>query len=107
MTNKTEAELATEYNDTHDLSEFDEGDTVPVQVRREVTISVRFSDDEIAELRRRADARGVKVTALIRDAALANANPLDLAAVRRAAATMAKTARELDGLTAPGKLVRR
>lgn len=76
-TRKSEADLAEEYNQTHDISGFDEGAAEPVEVRRNVTISVRFSEDEIAELRRRADELGVRVTALIRTAALENAHPRD------------------------------
>ncbi len=66
----TEAELADYYDQTHDLSEFDEDDAYPTEVRRNVTISVRFSEEEIARLRAQADALGMKVTALIRSAAL-------------------------------------
>ena len=45
-----EAEFAPEYQNSRDLSAF-ETDAEPVEVRRNVTISVRFSDDEIAQLR--------------------------------------------------------
>ncbi len=61
MTNKANAELADYYNDTEDLSGFDDANAVPVTVKRSVTISVRFSDKEIAELRARAEQAGVKV----------------------------------------------
>ena len=56
MAKKTNAELADYYNETEDLSGFDDENAVPVTVRRSVTISVRFSDSEIAELRARAAA---------------------------------------------------
>lgn len=77
MSKKTNAELADYYTQTRDLSEFDEGDEVPISVKRSVTISVRFSDDEIAELRARAKEAGVKVTSFIRTAALEAASPVD------------------------------
>ena len=58
----TDAELAEYYNRTQDTSDFDEGEEVPITVRRNVTISVRFSVEEIAELRARAEESGVKVS---------------------------------------------
>jgi predicted DNA-binding protein len=64
-----EAELARAYQNSRDLSAF-ETDAEPVEVRRNVTISVRFSDDEIARLRAMAEQTGMKVTAYIRTAAL-------------------------------------
>ncbi|MGH3500405.1 MAG: plasmid mobilization protein [Nocardioidaceae bacterium] len=73
----TEAELAKHYEETRDLSSFEGGTAEPVEVRRNVTISVRFSDEEIALLRSRAAAAGAKVTAYIRAAALQQAAPLD------------------------------
>ena len=57
----SEAELADYYNRTGDLSEFEGAGTEPVEIgRRDVTISVRFSADEIDALRRRADTAGLK-----------------------------------------------
>lgn len=73
----SEAELAKQYQETRDLSEFEGGIDEPVEVRRNVTISVRFSDEEIAQLRARAEASGMKVTAFIRAAALDQAAPVD------------------------------
>ena len=82
----SEAELADYYNRTGDLSEFEGAGTEPVEIgRRDVTISVRFSADEIDALRRCADAAGLKVTAFIRSAALEADRPLD----REAIATLA------------------
>lgn len=82
------ADLADFYNETADVSEF-EDDSQAVGVRRNVTISVRFSEDEIAELRRRADESGMKVTALIRAAALdVGRPPLNREAVIEAAAAL-------------------
>ncbi|QIX25169.1 hypothetical protein ncot_00145 [Nocardioides sp. JQ2195] len=77
MSKRDDVELAKFYNETEDLSGFDEGNPVPVTVKRSVTISVRFSDEEIAELRARADAAGIKVTSYIRDAALDASRPVD------------------------------
>jgi hypothetical protein len=76
----TAAELA-EYNRTKDTSDFDDGEEALVTVRRNVTISVRFSDTEIAELRARAEQAGVKVTSFIRAAALESTSPIDRAAL--------------------------
>ena len=77
MEPKAEAALADHYNDTGDLTGFDQESPTPVTVRRNVTISVRFSDDEIAELRTRAEQSGVKVTSFIRAAALEASRPVD------------------------------
>lgn len=88
MRNKTqgmsEAELAEHYDRTHDVSEFDEGAAYPAEVRRNITISVRFSDAEIEALRHEADAAGVKVTAYIREAALQGSSPVDQKRLRAA-----------------------
>lgn len=88
MRNKTqgmsEAELAERYDRTHDVSEFDEGAAYPAEVRRNITISVRFSDAEIEALRHKADAAGVKVTAYIRAAALQGSSPVDQKRLRAA-----------------------
>jgi uncharacterized protein (DUF1778 family) len=72
-----EAELAEYYDRTHDVSEFDESAAYPVEVRRNVRISVRFSEEEIKALRGAADAAGVKVTGCIRSAALQASSPVD------------------------------
>lgn len=69
----TEAELVEYYDQTRDVSEFDEGAAYPVEVGRNVTISVRFSDEEISVLRAQAEKAGLKVSALIRAAALQDA----------------------------------
>lgn len=95
MAKKTEAELANYYNETNDLSEFDEGSSVPVTVRRSVTISVRFSDEEIAELRARAEQADVKVTSFIRAAALEATSPVDRAALGELARDLEQRAHEV------------
>lgn len=81
------AELADYYNRTGDLSEFEGTSTELVKIgRRDVTISVRFSADEIDALRRHAETAGVKVTAFIRSAALEAERPLDREAIASLAA---------------------
>jgi hypothetical protein len=96
----TEAELADYYDRTHDLSEFEGGEAFPVEIRRNVTISVRFSEEEMTVLRARAEAAGEKVTAYIRAAALQQASPLDrrrlLQALKAASADVAKAERLLE-----------
>ena len=95
----TEAELAKRYEETRDLSGFEGGSVEPVEVRRNVTISVRFSDEELAVLRARAEAAGTKVTAYIRAAALQQAAPLDrlqlIQALEAASADVARAERLL------------
>ncbi len=81
MAKKTQAELAEYYNETQDLSRFGEENAVPVTVKRSVTLSVRFSDEEIAELRARSEEAGVKVTSFIRAAALEATSPVDRVAL--------------------------
>jgi hypothetical protein len=93
-----EAELARKYQDSRDLAGFEtEGE--PVEVRRSVTISVRFSDQEIALLRGKAELAGMKVTTYIRSAALEHGTPVDrlalLAALRGASDDVARAERLL------------
>lgn len=84
-----EADLAGSYLESRDLSDFEtEGE--PIEVRRNVTISVRFSDAEIETLRRKAEDAGVKVTAFIRAAALEASSPVDPAQIRDAVRVMVK-----------------
>jgi predicted DNA binding CopG/RHH family protein len=72
-----EAELANHYERTRDVSEFDDGAAYPVEVRRNITVSVRFSQEEIEGLRRAADAAGLRLTTYIRAAALETSSPVD------------------------------
>lgn len=102
MREKTEAELADFYNETEDLSEFDEQNAVPVTVKRSVTISVRFSDSEIAELRARAEQAGVKVTSFIRAAALEASSPVDRAALGELARDLEQRAHDVAEFVARG-----
>jgi len=103
MTDKmTEAELADCYNETKDISEFDLEHPEPVTIRRNVTISVRFSDEEIAELRARAEQAGVKVTSFIRAAALEAASPVDRAALGELARDLEQRAHHVAEFVARG-----
>jgi len=102
MTKKANAELADYYNETEDLSGFDDENAVPVTVRRSVTISVRFSDDEIAELRARAERAGVKVTSFIRAAALEATSPVDRAALGELARDLEQRAHQVAEFVARG-----
>ena len=102
MVKKTEAELADYYNETKDVSEFDLEHPEPVTVRRSVTISVRFSDEEIAELRARAEQAGVKVTSFIRAAALEAASPVDRAALSELARDLEQRAHHVAEFVARG-----
>ncbi len=95
MAKKTEAELANYYNETEDLSEFEAGSSVPVTARRSVTISVRFSAEEIAELRARAEHAGVKVTSFIRAAVLEATSPVDRAALGELARDLEQRAQQV------------
>ena len=51
-----EAEVAKQYQETRNLLGFEGGSVEPIEVRRNVTISVRFSDEEMDLLRARAEA---------------------------------------------------
>ena len=89
----SEAELADYYDRTHVLDGFDlkhPGPITPPRGRLDVTISVRFSPEEIDLLRTEAERAGLKVTAFIRTLALQHASGpvLDRAALRRKLATV-------------------
>lgn len=77
-----------EFENMSEINDTDWGEPVPVTVRRNVTISVRFSADEIAAIRRQADAAGMKVTAYIRQAALSGGDAIDRDKVARAVAAV-------------------
>jgi predicted DNA binding CopG/RHH family protein len=91
----TEAELADYYNRTQDTSDFDLGEAVPITVRRNVTISIRFSEEEITELRARAEQAGVKVTSFIRAAALDASSPVDRAQLSELARDLEERAHQV------------
>jgi len=98
----SEAELAEYYNRTRASSDFDDGEEVPITVKRNVTISVRFSDEEIAELRARAEQAGVKVTSFIRAAALEAASPVDRVALGELARDLGQRAHQVAEFVARG-----
>lgn len=100
--NMTEAELADYYNRTEDVSDFDLSDPEPVTIRRNVTISVRFSEQEIAALRSRADEAGVKVTSYIRAAALEASDPVDRATLSQLARDLEQRAHDVAALVDRG-----
>lgn len=97
----TEAELAEHYNRTQDTSDFDTGRSVPLSVKRDVTISVRFSFDEIEELRARAEKDGVKVTSFIRAAALEASSPVDRAQLAEDLRALERLAHEVASSVLP------
>lgn len=81
----TEVEMADHYDATGDVSEFDDGQIVRFpRHRRDVVLSVRFSPSELDELRARAEQRGMKLTALVRAAALNEVTPVDSEQFREA-----------------------
>lgn len=81
-------ELISEFENMSEINDADWGEPIPVTVRRNVTISVRFSADEIDTIRENADAAGMKVTAYIRQAALTGGETIDRDKVARAVATV-------------------
>ncbi len=98
----SEADLAAHYNQTRDLSGFDLENGEPISVRRSVTISVRFSEEEIAQLRERAEQSGVKVTSFIRAAALEATSPVDRAALGELARELEQRAHDVAEYVAHG-----
>jgi hypothetical protein len=75
-----DADLAEYYNSTHDVSEFEGGEVVessapPQPETRSVTISVRFSPSELAEVEKLAHAAGMRLTTFIRETALTAEDP--------------------------------
>jgi uncharacterized protein (DUF1778 family) len=77
-----------DFENMSEINNADWGEPVPVTVRRNVTISVRLSADEIAAIRQQADAAGMKVTAYIRQAALSGGEAIDRDKVARAVAAV-------------------
>ena len=71
-----------DFEDMTEINDADWGEPVPATVRRNVTLSVRFSDEEIAAIR--AEAAGMKVTAYIRQAATSAGETIDREKVARA-----------------------
>lgn len=87
----SEAALAHYYDTEHDTSGFGEPQPVRRAERLDVTISVRFTPAEIADVRARAHAAGVKPTAYIRRSALEREDaPLDRTELTRALDTLSR-----------------
>lgn len=94
--NATDAELAGYYDRHRDLTDWSEPQPVQRPERLDVTISVRFTPAEIATIRARAEAAGLKPTAYIRRCALANEQPpIDRGQLAR---TVAALTRDLEDL---------
>lgn len=92
----TDAELAEHYNQYHDSTEWGEPQRADKPERLNVTISVRFTPDEIASIRAQAEGAGLKPTTSIRRCALvAEQTPIDRARLSRAVAALS---RDLDDL---------
>ncbi len=91
----TDAELA-DYYDQHRDGNWHEPEPVQRSERLEVTISVRFTRAEVAAVRDRAEAAGLKPTAYIRRCALeAEQAPVDRGQLSRSVEALS---RDLDDL---------
>ncbi|MDN5797757.1 MAG: hypothetical protein L0H79_18695 [Intrasporangium sp.] len=91
-------ELADHYDREEDPAQGDWGEPEPLRKpeRLDVTLSVRFTPSEIATIRSRAEAAGLKPTAYIRQCSLAAERaPIDRALITR---TVDALARDLDDL---------
>lgn len=92
----SDRDLAEHYDRQRDDGDWSEPEPVSKPERLDVTISVRFTAAEIAAIRSRASAAGLKPTAYIRQCTLATAEPpLDRARINR---TVDALARDLDDL---------
>ncbi len=92
----SDAELAEYYDRHRDLTEWGEPQPVEKPERLDVTISVRFTPDEIATIRAQAETVGLKPTTYIRRCVLAAEQPpIDRARLSR---TVAALSRDLDDL---------
>lgn len=82
VTDMTEAELADYYHehrkDIDSMFGKPEPAPRPGRERLDVTISVRFTSGELAEIRKRAEIEGMKATAYIRRCVLAAGEDIDL-----------------------------
>ena len=92
----TDAELADYYDQHRDLTDWSQPQPVQKPERLEVTLSVRFTPAEIATIRARAVAAGLKPTSYIRRCALSTEQPpIDRAHLSR---TVAALTRDLEDL---------
>ena len=80
--------MMSEFESMSQVDDADWGEPVPVTVRRNVTISVRFSAEEIEAIRQQAEATGMKVTAYIRQAAISGGDTIDRDKVASAVAAV-------------------
>jgi hypothetical protein len=91
-----DAELAEYYDQHRDLAEWDEPRPLQKPERLDVTLSVRFTSSEIAHIRDRAEAAGLKPTSYIRHCALAaEQTPIDRGGLSRAVAALSHDLDEL------------
>jgi hypothetical protein len=101
--NITEAELNAHYG-VDDPEAWGDPEPIEKPQRLDVTISVRFTTEEIATLRSRAEAAGMKPTAFIRRAALAaDTPPMDRAALRGALRAVADDVAHLGDIVERGQ----
>jgi len=92
----SDAELADYYDKHREQTPWGDPQPADKPQRLDVTISVRFTAAELAAIRARADAAGVKPTAYIRACALtADQPPLDRVRLSRSVAALS---RDLDDL---------
>ncbi|MGH3781703.1 MAG: plasmid mobilization protein [Pseudonocardiaceae bacterium] len=92
----TDAELAEYYDQHRDLTDWSEPLSMPKPERLEVTISVRFTPAEIATIRARAEAAGLKPTTFIRRCALADEQPpIDRGRLSRSVAALSRDLEDL------------
>src|SRR5882762_8968300 len=92
----SDAELADYYDQNREMTPWGERQPADKPERLDVTMSVRFADAELAAIRARADAAGVKPTAYIRDCALtADQPPLDRARLSRSVAALSRDVDDL------------
>lgn len=95
----TDAELAGYYDQHRDAGAWGEP-TATSRERLDVTISVRFTTAEIAAIRARAEAAGLKPTAYIRRVALAGEGPpLDRAQLSRLIDALSRDLEDLRHVT--------
>lgn len=92
----SDRELAEHYEQTYTDDEWGEPEPVDTPDRLDVTLSVRFTPAEIAAVRDRAAAAGMKPTTYIRQCALASEQtPIDRARLSR---TVEALSNDLDEL---------
>ena len=92
----TDAELADYYDEHRGRAVWREAEPVQRPDRLDITISVRFTSAEMATIRRRAQAAGLKPTAYIRRCVLAAEEPpIDRDRLSRTVAALARDVEDL------------